>query len=238
MADSIRERIIAAISAKLAEIQVANGYVTELGDNVYRGIMSIPTANLPAITVLPLIESTSREYGKQLCTMPVEIKGLKLLGTSNPSTLGEQMLADLINCMLGTEYTRTFTSGGTYQVVVGNTVTGATSGATGKVVGVTLTSGSWAAGNAAGTLRFKSTTGTFVAENLNVGANLNVATIASGGVTTIAAKDISGGNLVDDIAYAGGGVETYPAMKDEAVIVTATFNVTYATVIGNPYSQT
>lgn len=238
MADSIRERIIAAIAAKLAEIQVANGYVTELGDNVYRGITNIPTANMPAIAIFPRVESSSREYGKQACVMPVEIKGLQLMGTSNPSTLGEQMLADLINCLLGNEYTRTFTSGGTYQVVVGNTVTGATSGATGKVVGVTLTSGSWAAGNAAGTLRFKTVTGTFVAENLNVGANLNVATIAAGGVTTISAKDISGGNLVDDIAYAGGGVEDYPAMKDEAVIVGVVCNVSYVTVIGNPYSQT
>ena len=71
-----------------------------------------------------------------------------------------------------------FTSGGTYEVAEGNTITGATSGATAVITRVVLTSGTWAAGTAAGKLIFASQTGTFQAENLNVGANLNVATIA------------------------------------------------------------
>lgn len=71
-----------------------------------------------------------------------------------------------------------FTSGGTYVVVVGNTITGATSGATAVITKVILTSGTWGAGTAAGRLFFATQTGTFQAENLNVGANLNVATIA------------------------------------------------------------
>jgi hypothetical protein len=72
-----------------------------------------------------------------------------------------------------------FTSGGTYEILEGNVITGATSGATATITRVCLTSGSWAAGTAAGTLVFASQTGNFVAENLNVGANLNVATIAA-----------------------------------------------------------
>lgn len=71
-----------------------------------------------------------------------------------------------------------FTSGGTYQPQDGDTITGATSGATAVVTRVVLSSGSWAAGTAAGRFVFASQTGTFQAENLNVGANLNVATIA------------------------------------------------------------
>jgi len=71
-----------------------------------------------------------------------------------------------------------FTSGGTVEVVAGNTITGATSAATAVIVKVILTSGTWAAGTAAGRLFFASQTGTFQAENLNVGASLNVATIA------------------------------------------------------------
>lgn len=71
-----------------------------------------------------------------------------------------------------------FTSGGTYEIVDGNTITGATSGATAVVTRVVMTSGTWAGGNAAGWLVFASQTGTFQSENLNVGANLNVATIA------------------------------------------------------------
>lgn len=71
-----------------------------------------------------------------------------------------------------------FTSGGTYEIVEGNTITGATSGATAVITRVVLQTGSWAAGTAAGWLIFATDTGTFQAENLNVGANTNVATIA------------------------------------------------------------
>jgi hypothetical protein len=72
-----------------------------------------------------------------------------------------------------------FTSGGTYEILAGNTITGATSGATAVVGRVVVTSGTWGAGTAAGFLYFPSQTGTLQAENLNVGANLNVATIAA-----------------------------------------------------------
>lgn len=72
----------------------------------------------------------------------------------------------------------TFTSGGTYEIAEGDTITGATSGATAVVTRVVAESGSWAAGTAGGRLIFASQTGTFQSENLNVGANLNVATIA------------------------------------------------------------
>jgi hypothetical protein len=71
-----------------------------------------------------------------------------------------------------------FTSGGTYVIAEGNTITGATSGATAVITRVVLTSGSWSGGDAAGRLIFASQTGTFQAENLDVAANLNVATIA------------------------------------------------------------
>lgn len=72
-----------------------------------------------------------------------------------------------------------FTSGGTTEIVEGNTITGATSGATAVVTRVCVQSGSWAAGTAAGRLIFASQTGTFSAEDLNVGASLNVASIAA-----------------------------------------------------------
>jgi len=75
----------------------------------------------------------------------------------------------------------TFTSGGTYETLEGDTITGATSGATAVVTRVALESGTFAAGSAAGRFIFASQTGTFQAENLNVGANLNVATIAADG---------------------------------------------------------
>jgi hypothetical protein len=60
-------------------------------------------------------------------------------------------------------------STGTVEIVEGNTVTGATSGASATVTRVVLESGTWAGGDAAGRLIFASVTGTFqAAENLNV----------------------------------------------------------------------
>lgn len=75
-------------------------------------------------------------------------------------------------------YELAFTSGGTYEVLEGDTITGATSTETAVVERINLTSGTWAGGDAAGWLTLSSPSGAFQAENLNVGANMNVATIA------------------------------------------------------------
>ena len=71
-----------------------------------------------------------------------------------------------------------FTSGGTTEIEEGQTITGATSGATAVVTRVALESGSWSAGDAVGRFIFASQVGTFQAENIDVGASLNLATIA------------------------------------------------------------
>lgn len=71
-----------------------------------------------------------------------------------------------------------FTSGGTTEIAAGDTITGATSSATAVITKVILVSGSWTGGDATGRLFFASQTGTFQAENLNVGASTNLATIA------------------------------------------------------------
>lgn len=81
-------------------------------------------------------------------------------------------------------HTVAFTSGGVYEVVEGNTITGATSAATGVVRRVVIQSGDWAGGTAAGYFVLSGIVGTFQAENLNVGANLNVATIAGAPTAT------------------------------------------------------
>lgn len=79
----------------------------------------------------------------------------------------------------------TFNSGGTYEIQIGDTVTGATSGATGVVRGLSIVldaAKTWALNAAEGTLIIRWTSpGTPFqnGENLDVGANLNVATLTS-----------------------------------------------------------
>lgn len=90
-----------------------------------------------------------------------------------------------------------FTSGGTRPIVAGDTITGATSGATATVRSVgTLTGGSWAGGDAAGTLQLTSRNGTFQSENLNV---TDVNSVDSDNSATIGA-DIVHFELADTLA--------------------------------------
>ena len=60
-----------------------------------------------------------------------------------------------------------------------DTITGETSEATATVKEIWITSGTWGGENAAGFLYLLDQTGTFESENLNVGANSNVATISA-----------------------------------------------------------
>jgi hypothetical protein len=78
-----------------------------------------------------------------------------------------------------TERLLPFTSGGTTTIVVGDWIVGATSTAKAEVVSVTLTSGTWAGGTAAGTFQIRSQHGTFESENVLVAAGTNDATIAA-----------------------------------------------------------
>lgn len=98
-----------------------------------------------------------------------------------------------------------FTSGGAYEIQEGDTITGATSGATAVVTRVVRESGSWSGGTAVGRLIFASQTGVFQAENLNVGANLDVATIAG---DSAAITLTVGGRYEFDIKNFGGQAGT------------------------------
>lgn len=99
-----------------------------------------------------------------------------------------------------------FTSGGAHVLAPGQTITGATSGITGVVGKIRLTSGSFAGGDAAGFMWINSQSGAFLAENLNVGADLNVATIA--GDTDAAVVLLPGGRYDFDIYNFGGAAGT------------------------------
>ena len=118
-----------------------------------------------------------------------------------------------------------FTSGGTHEVLVADTLTGATSGATAVVQEIVVTSGTWGGGDAAGWFILITQSGTFQSETLNEGANTNVCTIGSDTSVSMAAPAERNNHAVlafDDTAvetalfstimprvYAGGGVTIY-----------------------------
>ena len=96
--------------------------------------------------------------------------------------------------------TVSYTSGGTYEINPGDIITGATGGATARVVSITLTSGTWAGGDAAGVITVDGQSGTFEAEELNVEANTSVATIAAN-TAAVAAADTAGVMIARDAEY-------------------------------------
>jgi hypothetical protein len=107
-----------------------------------------------------------------------------------------------------------FTSGGTYQIAIGDTITGETSTETARVLYVVLSSGTWAGGDAAGTLILDDVSGVFQSENLAVDSNSNVATISGDSAAQTTPFQLANPHLISSIistAEATGAVEfDYP----------------------------
>jgi len=78
-----------------------------------------------------------------------------------------------------TERTLAYTSGGTTEIVAGDWIIGKTGSAVAEVVSLTLASGTWAGGDAAGILRLRSQKGTFQSEKIAVVAGTDEATITA-----------------------------------------------------------
>lgn len=115
--------------------------------------------------------------------------------------------------------TVSYTSGGTYEILPGDTITGATSASTARVVSLTLASGTWAGGDAAGVLTLDDRSGALQAENLDVGGNTNVATIGADSVA-VAATDIGGVAIVRDAEIVASEL-TWPSGATAAQKATA-----------------
>lgn len=122
-----------------------------------------------------------------------------------------------------------FTSGGTYEVKAGDTIQGATSkGVRAEVQKVVLTSGTWAAGTAAGFFLWQDwqQNGTFTAENVDVLYSGGTVT-GGGGVGTANVATVAAQSELGNFVLAGNAT---PAS-------TSYLNVTPASGI-QPYSGT
>ncbi|MFA6973988.1 MAG: hypothetical protein WC238_04615 [Parcubacteria group bacterium] len=99
-------------------------------------------------------------------------------------------------------WSRAFTGGTAPTPLVDELVTGATSGSTAKISFITLTSGSWAAGSAAGTMYFYGKSAAFASEQVNCagGGHIHIA----GDFTYCPWKTVNGGATAARIA--GGDV--------------------------------
>ncbi len=239
MSDSILEQIIGFFGTRLAEIRTANQYETEMGAAVIRHYL--PALNSDIVPCLGYavgtITNTELYTRKEVNEMPLRVQGVSAFSDSIvASVMAVKMLSDITECILTTEYTINFQSGGTTQIVSGDVITGATSGATGLVISVSTTSGTWAAGNAAGSMVVRRVVGTFQAsENLNVGIFSDLATI-DGTPTGQEDVDLTTGGLADDISFLNSQF-FMPEADHTAVGVSVIFGVRFKTISGDPYSQ-
>lgn len=137
------------------------------------------------------------------------------------SRTGEQP----VTCLNGTK-TMEFTSGGTTAPTIGETITGASSGATAVIVDWSVSSGTWAGGDAAGTLILKQPTGTFTSENLN--GSVSGSNFATGAATVfISLKDNGFRTFAENIGPGWGEVNiwSWSAVKLLMLIEAKTWNL-------------
>lgn len=95
MSPTIREQIIRDVQTQL-ETLTASGY-----GHAHRGKTYFAHSDLPALALLPGVETAERIYGEQRCTMPVTVHALQIVGDNNISELAETILGDLIQCLIG-----------------------------------------------------------------------------------------------------------------------------------------
>jgi len=239
MSDPIRKQIFDAIETKIAEVRKSKGYNMDCGLNPYQG--AVVGLEVPFINFGPLEEGSATDtdaaYGNDVRTVRINIESA--VEFSELDVAGdpvEYMLADLIEVIAGKKYALAFTSGGDYVIRPGHIITGADSAATALVESVSVSSGSWSSGTAAGTITLRRKTGVFTAENLNIGTNLNVCTV-SGVLVTYNPESTTTAGLADNIQYIGGGARSYPEAGDNIIGCFAEFNILFYTLTGDPYNQ-
>lgn len=99
---TIRELIIQGIVAQLETIRLVNGYNSDIGQVVQRGLVPVDLSTVPAVVfVQPGVESSTREFGQHVHTMPVQIDAVRTLEDRNASVQGEEVLGDLVQCIVG-----------------------------------------------------------------------------------------------------------------------------------------
>jgi len=109
-----------------------------------------------------------------------------------------------------------YTSGGTYEILAGDTIVqGATHALVEEVV---LSTGTWAGGDAAGDLYLSDQVGDFAAGNLAVGSHSNVATVAGNSTDTVYSVDTS--KVDEAIAKADARIDSYCGQVAEVPFTT------------------
>lgn len=232
--DTIRKLITRQITDRLHYILVANGFNTDVGQHVHKGLTYLTADQLPGVTILPGVESAEPLYGDTARRMPVDFIAFKLYVpdtlATNVSEVAEDLYGDLLYATMGTLVIVGFNTGNR-EITEGMTVRGQTSTIQGRVVSVSVTGGSWAGGTAAGALAIL----LYSSGPYTVGENLLVGGLLSARVASFNLSNLYGG-FVQDVVFRAGGISTYPSEGDKVVMVELSLDFIYH-VTNNPYTQ-
>ena len=238
MTDSIREQILTAIGDRLETILISNQYNSYVGQHVLRShLPPVGSSIVPCVGYSVDVEENTALYTrKQKNVLPVRVQGVAEFGSVIPPVMAEKIYADICECMLADQFSIGFDSGGTSQILAGDTITGETSGAEALVISISLNSGTWAGGDAAGTFSLRRVVGVFQDnEDLSVGADTGQATV-DGLLSGQGACELVTGGLADAISFYTGEI-TMPEADGIAIGVSIVFHIRYRLISGNPYSQ-
>ena len=239
MADSIREQILTAIGERLVTLRKSNQYNSDLGKQVARSHLPPIDSSLVPCVGYHVEQETNEDlyHRKEVKIMPVRVQGVAAFGSVKPPIMAERIYADICECVLSDQFTLGFDSGGTAEISAGDTITGQTSAAAAMVISISLDSGTWAGGDAAGTFTLRRLKGTFANnEEIKVGAVTGMATV-DGTQSGQDSNALAGGGLSDAMTFYTGAI-TMPEADGSTVGVSIIFNVRYKQISGNPYSQT
>jgi len=236
---SIREQILVNFGTRLGDIELANQYSSDMGTEVFRSFLPpIDSSLAPCVGYYVDMEENTALYArKEVRVLPVRVQGVAEFGSVAPPVMAERLYADINECVLGDQYTLSYDSGGTSEIVSGDLIEGETSGAEALVISVSLESGTWAGGDAAGAFTLRRVKDLFTNnEDLTVSAVAGMATV-DGTLSGQGPVDLLTGGLADAVTFFSGNL-IMPDADGITVGANVVFYVRYKQIAGNPYSQT
>lgn len=105
MADSIRERILAAMALQLQSLVTARGYDLDLGAQVHRARKAFAMDELPAVSLIDGEETVqSEQYGVTTMVMDVTVEAHRV-GRTNESSHANEVAASIVHNILTADST-------------------------------------------------------------------------------------------------------------------------------------
>jgi hypothetical protein len=103
MTDSIREKVVAALAARLADINESNGY--SFSPTIYRALREVKDIDLPAVTIWDMSEDTEHRGSAFAQSMTVQIEAFRISQGLNFSIVGNLSIADVKQAVFASDST-------------------------------------------------------------------------------------------------------------------------------------